>query len=384
MLRIQQTPHITAFAATPPHIARVFEHPVLELGRLLREAANIEHALMVQYLFAAFSLKPSYLALAGPADDSSTTLIGVAIQEMRHFARVSELLVAIGALPNLDREDFPFRSDLYPFTLELEPLTQFSVAKYVTAEAPSDALDIDQATTPDERAFRVAVAAKVGEAKVNHIGSLYATIISRLQEAMVAQPNLLPDSASRIEQLEQIKGQGEHDHFLFFRSVFEATHPAFGGKDVWSDVGSDIYPSIALPKNPTVLDGADWSADPTSLHLSQLANFHYWCVLVLINLSYVGNDPRLMGRAIAHMRGALYPAAQLLAARGRGVPFDAVGLNFGTGSPAKPTFQWVSYLITELQSLEQKLPNDLPPPYAKSVAVMTQRLIQEKANVLLA
>jgi hypothetical protein len=389
MLRIQQPRALRLEAAedtapAPPRIATVFDDPVLELGRLLREAANIEHALMVQYLFAAFSLKPAYAELAGSADDSNATLIGIAVQEMRHFARVNELLVAIGAAPNLDREDFPFRTDIYPFVLELEPLTLDSVAKYVTAEAPPDALDPGQATSPEERAFRLAVAEKAGQGRINHIGGLYTTIIACLQKAVAARPNLLADSATWVTTLNNIKGQGEHDHFLFFRSLFEATHPALGNKNVWSDPASDIFPSLPLKKNPTALDGADWSADPVGLGLSRLSNLHYWCVLVLINLSYVAKDPRLMGRAIAHMRGALYPVAQFLAAKGRGVPFDSIGLNFGTGSPAQTIFQWVIYLIGELQSIERGLPNDLPLPYAKATAKQTLLLIQEKANGLLA
>jgi hypothetical protein len=46
-------------------IVRDFVNPYLELLRLLREAAEIEHALMLQYLFCAFSLRDPYSDLAG-------------------------------------------------------------------------------------------------------------------------------------------------------------------------------------------------------------------------------------------------------------------------------------------------------------------------------
>jgi len=39
---------------------------------------------------------------------------------------VQNLLLALGLRPNLEREDFPPRKDLYPFALHLEPLTQRS------------------------------------------------------------------------------------------------------------------------------------------------------------------------------------------------------------------------------------------------------------------
>src|SRR4051794_22898235 len=41
-------------------VIRDFADPLLELTRLLREASEIEHALLLQYLYGAFSLKPAY------------------------------------------------------------------------------------------------------------------------------------------------------------------------------------------------------------------------------------------------------------------------------------------------------------------------------------
>src|SRR6185295_745339 len=46
-------------------IARDFIDPYIELVRLLREASEVEHSLMLQYLYAAFSIKPAYQAVAG-------------------------------------------------------------------------------------------------------------------------------------------------------------------------------------------------------------------------------------------------------------------------------------------------------------------------------
>jgi Ferritin-like len=54
-----------ADGATPPHIVRDFQDPYLELVRLVREASEIEHALLVQYLYASFSVKPRYQAVIG-------------------------------------------------------------------------------------------------------------------------------------------------------------------------------------------------------------------------------------------------------------------------------------------------------------------------------
>ena len=131
-------------------IVRDFADPYLELLRLLREAAEIEHSLLVQYLYGAFSLKPAYEAVAGRGDPNARDLLGVAIQEMQHLRTVNQLLVALGAAPHLDRQDFPYEPDIYPFALNLEPLGRASLAKYVYTEAPGDALHFRAARTEDD------------------------------------------------------------------------------------------------------------------------------------------------------------------------------------------------------------------------------------------
>ena len=49
---------------------------------------------------------------------------------MAHFASVQNLLRFIGGPLNFDREDFPFRTDFYPFPFRLEPLGRASLARY--------------------------------------------------------------------------------------------------------------------------------------------------------------------------------------------------------------------------------------------------------------
>ena len=143
MLRIRRTARSDADAARRPalpsapldavaervEVIRDFADPHLELVRLLREATEIEHALMVQYLYGAYSLKPAYEEIQGFAFPSATHLLGVAIQEMQHLEKVNRMLGDLGAAPNLIRQDFPYESDIYPFPLNLEPLSRASLAK---------------------------------------------------------------------------------------------------------------------------------------------------------------------------------------------------------------------------------------------------------------
>jgi hypothetical protein len=116
---------------------------------LLHTAAEVEHSLMVQYLFAAFSLELDQARIAGtavPADAATKhrtwfkTIFLIAKQEMAHLLTVQNILRALGGPLNFDREDFPFRSDLYPYPFELRPLTKSSLARYVAAEMPETVL----------------------------------------------------------------------------------------------------------------------------------------------------------------------------------------------------------------------------------------------------
>jgi hypothetical protein len=120
---------------------------------LLRTAAEVEHALLVQYLYAAFSLKhrrdggltDQQLALIIDSHPPDTfgwreTLLNIAKEEMGHLMTVQNLLLLLGGPLNFEREHFPFLSEFYPFHFRLEPLTKESLAKYVLAEKPEGEL----------------------------------------------------------------------------------------------------------------------------------------------------------------------------------------------------------------------------------------------------
>src|SRR5262245_24624573 len=86
---------------------------------MICEAAEVEHALMCEYLFAAFSLKER-------ADEGLTpeqleaverwrsVILGVAAQEMLHLALTANLLTALGASPHLSRPNLPQPARHYP------------------------------------------------------------------------------------------------------------------------------------------------------------------------------------------------------------------------------------------------------------------------------
>jgi rubrerythrin len=103
---------------------------------LLKLAAEVEHALMVQYLYAATSIPDE------PGPDSVNyheKLMDVVIQEMGHLATVQNLLLLLGG-----REAFYMQRDVIreasaknPIPFVLEPINKTSLAKYVAAEKPA-------------------------------------------------------------------------------------------------------------------------------------------------------------------------------------------------------------------------------------------------------
>src|SRR5215469_12007662 len=101
-----------------PEAPFVIEHREA-LIYMLCEAAELEHGIMCQYLFAAFSLKQA--ADEGLTEDEVAAvtrwrrqLSHVATQEMLHLALVHNLLTAIGAAPHLARPNLPHPASHYP------------------------------------------------------------------------------------------------------------------------------------------------------------------------------------------------------------------------------------------------------------------------------
>src|SRR5438876_872809 len=79
---------------------------------LLHAAAEVEHALMVQYLYAAYSLDPTSPSLT-PDQKTAVGLwqqeiVQIAREEMGHLACVQNLLRLLGGAGSFEREEFPF------------------------------------------------------------------------------------------------------------------------------------------------------------------------------------------------------------------------------------------------------------------------------------
>ena len=146
---------------------------------LLHIAAEVEHALMAQYLYAAYSLGGDHLTPEQQrvADRWKKTIAQIAREEMAHLATVENLLTLIGGPICLDREDYPTPADLYPFPLELEPLSRCSLGKYILAESPSDEVIHKLGLTREIEEIKRFVD-NFDKNKVHRVGLVYDTLIN--------------------------------------------------------------------------------------------------------------------------------------------------------------------------------------------------------------
>jgi hypothetical protein len=114
-----------------------------ELTYLLSQAAELEHGLMCEYLYAAFSLKST----AGPGlragqldavERWRKMIFGIAAEEMLHWAMVQNLLTAVGSAPYVSRPHMPHQARGYPpgVQVRLLPFGEAALQHFVYLERP--------------------------------------------------------------------------------------------------------------------------------------------------------------------------------------------------------------------------------------------------------
>ncbi|MBV9167391.1 MAG: CDGSH iron-sulfur domain-containing protein [Solirubrobacterales bacterium] len=125
-----------------PEAPFVIEHREA-LIYMLCEAAELEHGIMCQYLFAAFSLKQREDEGLTSGELAAVTrwrraISHVATEEMLHLALVHNLLSAIGAAPHFGRPNLPAPAHHYPagVNLTLVPFGEQALQHFVFLERP--------------------------------------------------------------------------------------------------------------------------------------------------------------------------------------------------------------------------------------------------------
>ncbi|MBL8814341.1 MAG: hypothetical protein JNM43_29505 [Planctomycetaceae bacterium] len=269
-----------------------FSTPVEKAVRLLKSAAAIEHALMVQYLYAGYGFSPA-----------NRDIISVAIEEMSHLMTVQNLLLLVGGQPDLSRQDFgPADSDdsrLFPFDLMLEPVTHESLAKYVIAESPQEVpAGVDPALM--QRILDVATQG-VGMG-VNRVGTLYA-----LLGAVFGSETLLLQKAATGDPW-----------YVMVNSLAAEAASLYGGRDRVHLPDSAFQPMSVAAQG----SDSDWDRTPVNAALDEFrvhtADGREAALEALRDIGLQGEGPSTQPTEVAHFMRFLNLFKRFYGAQGMG------------------------------------------------------------------
>jgi nitrite reductase/ring-hydroxylating ferredoxin subunit len=289
-----------------------------ELIFLLSEAAELEHMLMLEYLFAAFSLKTD--TSEGLTEEQleaarrwERVISEVASQEMLHLASVSNLLTAIGGAPHFSRPNFPQPAKYYPpgFELSLLPFSEQALGNFVFNERP-EGMEQDAAELELAREAMLPLAAVVPQQQdFTTVGQLYRGIehgFERLvekygerrvfvgpPEAQATQryfhwPELVPvtDLASARAAIETIVEQGEgargdrHEaHFGMFLLVL-VEYLEFKKRDPGFEPARPVAAAWVRPPGDAGSTDLTPITDPITAGVADLFNTSYEVMLQML------------------------------------------------------------------------------------------------------
>ncbi len=313
--------HVLETRSTKPGTAEprlVIEHREA-LIYMICEAAELEHGLMCEYLFAAFSLK-NHVG-EGVSEDQlqaiqrwRSTVLGVAAQEMLHLALTANMLTALGASPHLSRPNLPQPARHYPGSVRLAllPFGEQALRHFLYLERP-EGMDLDDAEglaavgdavpvmDEDEIVPRLQDFATVGHL-YRSIESGFAHLVEKLgaervfvgpPQAQITQtsfawPQLVPitDLASATMAIEAIVEQGEgprgdwrQAHFGRFKGVLDEflalrrADPAF--EPARRVAAATVRPAERDSSGPLI-------SDPLTAKVADLGNVTYEVLLQML------------------------------------------------------------------------------------------------------
>lgn len=150
--------------------------PLEEARFLLYAAGEVEHALLVEYLYAAWSLG---------SDSNATIVLNIAIQEMCHFITVQNLLLFVGSNPSMQRQDQDPSPTLDPFPLTLRPFSRAVLEDFLLTEMPP----LDNMTPAQKAVMQPIVNAHASPGTtVNPVGVIYGALYWLFQENDLPTP----------------------------------------------------------------------------------------------------------------------------------------------------------------------------------------------------
>ena len=169
------------------------------LRELLVAAAELEHGVVCQYLFAAFSMKRhpdegnvSFEQLELMRRWEADLLL-IARQEMEHLGLVANLLTAIGEAPHFLRPPFPVPSDYYP-VYDPPSLQRFGpdiLRRLIRLEQP-------ETPNPTHESLASSLALDLDAETKRSVGELYLEIADIFKQLDGPDLFIGPPSAQRV------------------------------------------------------------------------------------------------------------------------------------------------------------------------------------------
>lgn len=235
---------------------------------LLHIAAEVEHALMLQYLYAAYSLDENQ------KDDSrryfvkkwKAVILEIAREEMGHLVTVQNLLSLIGGPLCFEREDYPIQDpELLPFPFQLEPLTKLSLGRYILAETPSEA--VLKALGLKAEIHKISAEVQAGSnLKVHRVGLIYEQITRLFTSGPVIQGPVVSKVMDRHPFLATVDIQPD-------TLKFQATPSAWGlgYQDLLIEIAEDRQSALAAIK--LITEQGEGIDVPKELYRSHFGKF---------------------------------------------------------------------------------------------------------------
>jgi len=351
----------------------------------LGKAAELEHLIMLQYLFAAFSLKQDASEGLSPERQAAVdrwrkTLLSIGAQEMLHLALVQNLLTAVGAAPRLARPNFPMPAYSYPagIRIELLPFGEAALRHFAFLERP-EGMDIQDAEMGEAIAQAVPLPHGPEDAVVRRlqefdtIGQLYRAIQAGLEHLdgrlgaerlFIGPPNAqateehfrwaelvaVTDLASArraidtiVEQGEGARGEWRDAHFGRLLGILDEylaikrTDPGF--EPARPVVAANVRPQATGVAMPLI-------TDPGTIRAMDLLNVAYEVLLQLLSRYFAHSDesPEQL-RVLADVSvGLMYAVIKPLGSVVTTLPvgWDRPGVRAG---PGFELFYQVDYLL---------------------------------------
>jgi hypothetical protein len=402
-----------------------------ELTYLLSQAAELEHGVMCEYLYAAFSLKST----TGPglrADQLEAVerwrrvIFAIAAEEMLHWAMVQNLLTAVGSAPYVSRPYMPHQAKGYPpgVQLRLLPFGEAALQHFVYLERPEgmEGADADgfppagpppSPMSPEEIIPRGQDFATVGhlyrsiERGLGHLADklgadrlFIGPAFQQADETTFGWPDLLPITnlagASRaieriVEQGEGARGDWATAHYGRFLAVLE-DYRAMREADPGFEPAHPV--TAAAVRGVEGIEPDVYISDPATGGCSELFNAVYELILQMIARYFAfGHETPGQRQVLAHaavglMFQAIKPLGLLLAALpvGPDHPGVTAGANFQL--PYRASFllphrrsAWLRFAerLDELAAFAAGLH---PPAGADVVAVVSSALGQTASRLM--